>query len=153
MHPSFLLSPTINSLILVFSSIFWLFELVNTPYMDPLSLPIILSLVLSEKKLSKNYRKVDFIWVLWKWCAISNMWQASNLWYPLCNPSYQKQHKHWIGNMVKSEFVGKPDEDVEAPLSRWLNWCSYILTRCQSPKVLFAIFLLRLYYGMNHSNP
>ena len=33
-----------------FSGIFWLFELINTPYMDPLSLPVILFLVLIEKK-------------------------------------------------------------------------------------------------------
>ena len=36
-----------------FSGIFWLFELVNPPCMDPLSLPVILSLVLSEKTVQK----------------------------------------------------------------------------------------------------
>ena len=45
-----------------FSGIFWLFKLVNTPCMNPLSLPVISSLVLIEKKnCAKNIEKVDFI--------------------------------------------------------------------------------------------
>ena len=44
-----------------FSSIFWLFELVNTPCMDTFSLPVILSLVLSEKYCTKTIEKVNYI--------------------------------------------------------------------------------------------
>ena len=44
-----------------FSTLFWLFKLVNITCMDPLSLPVILSLVLIEKNFAKIIEKVGFI--------------------------------------------------------------------------------------------